>query len=176
MFALAYDAALRREELCSIQIRDIDPAYRLLRIRAEATKNRRGRTVPYSEATGQLYAAYLEIRSRLSGERGPLFLSESPRNQGHPLTIWAWSKVTKEISEAARVPEFTSHALRHLCLTDLARAGWDIHEIATFAGHRSLESTMFYIHLSGRELARKLAGGMAQLHAWRVAQLSPAQR
>jgi hypothetical protein len=26
-----------------------------------------------------------------------------------------------------------------LCLTDLARAGWDIHEIALFAGHRCIQ-------------------------------------
>jgi integrase len=53
-------------------------------------------------------------------------------------------------------------------LTDLARANWDIHEIATFAGHRSIQTTMLYIHLSGRDLAKKLARGMAEIHAVRV--------
>ena len=37
----------------------------------------------------------------------------------------------------------------HLCLTDLARMGWELHAIATFAGRRSTESTLTYIHLSG---------------------------
>jgi integrase len=40
MLALAYDAALRREELCSLRTDDVDPAHRTLRIRAETTKNR----------------------------------------------------------------------------------------------------------------------------------------
>jgi hypothetical protein len=31
---------------------------------------------------------------------------------------------------------------------------------------------MQYIHLSGRDLAAKLANGMAQVHAWRTAQLA----
>jgi integrase len=66
------------------------------------------------------------------------------------------------------VPEFTTHSLRHLCLTDLARANWDVHEIAAFAGHRSIQTTLLYIHLSGRELALKLAKGMEQIHAWRT--------
>jgi site-specific recombinase XerD len=57
-------------------------------------------------------------------------------------------------------------------LTDLARAGWELHAIATFAGHRSLTTTLQYIHLSGRDLASKLAQGMAQVHAWRIAQLA----
>jgi site-specific recombinase XerD len=54
-------------------------------------------------------------------------------------------------------------------LTDLARANWDIHEIATFAGHRSIQTTVLYVHLSGRDLANKLARGMAEIHTWRVA-------
>jgi integrase/recombinase XerD len=39
MLALAYDAALRREELCCLRTDDVDPAYRTLRVRAETTKN-----------------------------------------------------------------------------------------------------------------------------------------
>jgi integrase/recombinase XerD len=59
-----------------------------------------------------------------------------------------------------------------LCLTDLARAGWELHLIATFAGHRSTQTTLQYIHLSGRELAIKLQRSMAEVHAQRVAQLA----
>ena len=75
------------------------------------------------------------------------------------------------IAVGAGIPRFSTHTLRHLCLTDLARAGWELHMIATFAGHRSLATTLQYIHLSGRDLASKLARGMAEVHAWRVAQL-----
>jgi integrase/recombinase XerD len=77
MLALAYDAALRREELCSLRTDDVDPGRRMLRIRAETTKTRRGRAVPYSAATGALLVEYLAHRARLSRARGPLFLSES---------------------------------------------------------------------------------------------------
>jgi integrase/recombinase XerD len=38
MLALAYDSALRREELCSLRTDDVDPAHRTLRVRAETTK------------------------------------------------------------------------------------------------------------------------------------------
>src|SRR5204863_7275917 len=65
MLAFAYDAALRREELCSLSTSDIDPARRMLRIRAETTKNMMERMVPYSEATGVLYSAYLKARRLL---------------------------------------------------------------------------------------------------------------
>jgi site-specific recombinase XerD len=45
MVALAYDAALRREELCVLATTDIDPAHRVLRVRAETTKNHKERIV-----------------------------------------------------------------------------------------------------------------------------------
>jgi integrase/recombinase XerD len=172
MLALAYDAALRREELCSLRTDDFDPAHRMLRVRAETTKTRCERAVPYSAATGVLLVEYLRHRGGLSAARGPLFLSESHRNHAQPLSLWTWSKVVRRIALAAGVPRFSTHTTRHLCLTDLARMGWEVHAIATFAGHRSTDSTLRYIHLSGRELAAKLTSSMAQIHTWRVAMLT----
>jgi len=168
MLAMSYDCALRREELCNLETGDIDPARRMVRIRAENTKGRRERLVPYSEPTGELYARYLGHRRQISRDRGKLFLSESRRNSGQPLTIWTWSKRVAELADRSGVEQFTTHTPRHLCLTDLARTNWDIHEIATFAGHRSIQTTLLYIHLSGRELAAKLTQGMAEIHAGRV--------
>ncbi|HEY6407166.1 MAG TPA: tyrosine-type recombinase/integrase [Ktedonobacteraceae bacterium] len=168
MLALGYDAGLRREELCLLEIGDIDPSQRLVQIRAETTKSRSARVVPYSEQTGLLYMAYLQERRKLSRARGPVFVSESKRNRGEPISIWTWSKVTEGIAQRSGVQQFTTHTLRHLRLTDLARCGWDIHEIALFAGHRSTDTTLQYIHLSGRDLKAKVEQSMANIHAWRV--------
>jgi len=174
MLALAYDAALRREELCALRTDDLDPGMRMLRVRAETTKNRLERIVPYSAPTGLLLADYLRHRAGLSRARGPLFLSESRRNTAQPVTLWTWSKVVRRVAVAAGLPRFSTHTTRHLCLTDLARMGWEIHAIATFAGHRHTDSTLQYIHLSGRDLAEKLAAGMEHIHAWRIGMLAEA--
>ena len=172
MLALAYDAGLRREELCLLRSDDVDPAHRMLRVRAETTKSRRERIVPYSTTSGVLLRQYLAERRLLSTARGPLFLSVSRRNHGQPVSLWTWSKVVRKIALRADVPRFSTHTLRHLCLTDLARAGWELHAIATFAGHRSLATTLQYIHLSGRDLAATFERSMAEVHAWRMAQLN----
>ena len=100
MLALAYDAALRREELCSLRTDDLDPAHRTLRVRAETTKTRRERVVPYSAPTGVLLADYLRHRAAISRARGPLFLSESRRNHAEPLSLWSWSKVVRRVALA----------------------------------------------------------------------------
>ncbi len=174
MLALAYDAGLRREELCLLATGDIDPAHRLLTVRAETTKSRRGRVVPYSEATGSLLSAYLAHRKTLTRARGPLFIAESRRNAGGPLSFWTWSKVVHSLAKRADLPQLSTHTFRHLCLTDLARAGWELHEVATFAGHRNTSTTLIYIHLSGRELTAKIA--RASLHVARMAEAAEVLR
>jgi integrase/recombinase XerD len=54
------------------------------------------------------------------------------------------------------VPMFTTHTFRHLRLTDLARCKLELHEIAMYAGHRSLKSTYQYIQLSSVELEERV--------------------
>jgi integrase/recombinase XerD len=172
MLALAYDAGLRREELCLLRTDDIDPAHRTLRVRAETTKSRRERVVPYSAAAGALLRGYLAHRRTLSSDRGPLFLSESRANRSQPISPWTWSKVVRALALRADLPRFSTHTLRHLCLTDLARCGWEVHAIAQFAGHRSTTTTLQYIHLSGRDLAKRLNAAMSDIHTWRIAALA----
>lgn len=171
MLALAYDCALRREELCSLATGDIDPSLGTITIRAETTKTRVGRVVPYSPATADLFAAYLPMRRQLVHARGPLFLSGSARNRATPISRWTWSKVVLHLGRPTGVAKLSTHSFRHLCLTDLARSGWEIHEIAAFAGHRSMQTTLIYIHLSARDLSSKFALGMASVHAERMALL-----
>ena len=74
--------------------------------------------------------------------RRALFVSASRRNRSEPITPWTWSKVVRALALDAEVPAFSTHTLRHLCLTDLARSGWELHAIATFAGHRSTQTTL----------------------------------
>jgi integrase/recombinase XerD len=100
MFALSYDSALRRQELLTLDTADIDPAHRLVRIRAEHAKNRCERVVPYSEPTARLYASYLEQRRQISRARGRLFLSVSNRNAGRALSIWSWLKTVISAADA----------------------------------------------------------------------------
>ena len=116
MRSLAYDGGLYREELCALRSEDLDPAHRTVRVRAETTKGCRERVVPYSSTTAVLLQAYLAYRRTLSTARGPLFLSESPRNRAAPITLWTWSKVIRRIALQADVPQFSTHTLRHLML------------------------------------------------------------
>ncbi len=166
MLLLAYDGALRREELVRLSISDFDFAYRQIRVRAEHAKNGSERVVGYSKVTSHFLEAYLQQRRQLSTEQGVLFRSESRRNPGSPLSLILWSKVVESLAERAGVPRFTTHTPRHLRLTHLARAHMDLHQIATYAGHRSLQTTMLYLHLSGVELTEAVSRSLAGFEQW----------
>ena len=161
MLALAYDGALRREELVSLDVDDLEPAWSLVHLRAETTKSQRAREVTFGAATGQLLVAYLRQRRQAFGRiDGALLRSVSRRNHGEPLGPSSWSKIVTRLGKRAEVPQLAPHTFRHLRLTHMARAGFELLEIARYAGHRQLETTMVYIHLSGRELGEKFARNM----------------
>lgn len=48
--------------------------------------------------------------------------------------------------------EWVIHTLRHTCLTELARKGWQAPAIQQWAGHKSLAVTQRYIHAAGIDL------------------------
>lgn len=160
MLALTYYGALRRSEITSLSIEDFDFAHRLIRIRAETTKSRRERIVCYSPAVAPVLAAHLMQMKREDINRGALFRSESDRNLGVPLSFWTWSKTVRKWALISGLTDISTHTFRHLRLTHLARAGWKLHELATYAGHRDPGTTQIYIHLSGRDLAARMAGAI----------------
>lgn len=115
--------------------------------------------------TSTLICRYLNRRHTMRSAPDAMFLSESPPKRSEPITAYTWTKVVERIAKRSSLPRLTTHTMRHLRLTDLARAGLDIHEIATFAGNRVLQSTLIYIHLSARDLTASLARTMAGMTA-----------
>ncbi len=48
----------------------------------------------------------------------------------------------------------------------MARAHLDLHQIALYAGHASLQTSMLYIHLSGVELTEAVSRSLASFERW----------
>jgi len=156
MFALAYYGALRREELVNLRVTDFDFAHRLIRIRPETTKSSTARVVCYAATAGKALAEYLDYRHRIDWHAGLVFISESHRNSGQPITKWSWSKIVERLARQAGIAGFSTHSLRHLRLTHLAQAGWKLHELSAYAGHRNPQTTLMYLHLSGTDLLARM--------------------
>ncbi|HBE3007764.1 TPA: tyrosine-type recombinase/integrase [Escherichia coli] len=162
MLALAYFGALRRAEVTALTLEDIDPAHRLIRIRAEITKSRRERVVCFGPDVTPVLADHFWRLKQAGWKQGALFRSVSDRNYGVPLSLWSWSKTVHRWALDSGLPQITTHTFRHLRLTHLARAGWKLHELAAYAGHRDPRTTQIYIHLSGSDLAGRIAAAVAE--------------
>jgi site-specific recombinase XerD len=162
MVLLAYEGALRREELMLLRVDDIDWARGIITIRPETTKNGRMRHVPISGAVLHLVRRYIEGNRRTllaayDGEDlGQIFLSESTRNPGRPLAVGAFDEIVERVREKVGLPLLTPHTLRHQRCTILKRAGISLDEIALIAGHKSTETTRLYIHLAPSELSQRI--------------------
>jgi integrase len=169
MFMIAYDTAMRRVELVRCRLEYICAG--CLTLPAAVTKNRKKREIDLAPETQELLARYLEYRSTITGDGGCVWLSESPRNFGQPITEWTWYDVVAKIAEQAKVRWFHPHTMRHQRLTDLAIDNWSELKIAAVAGHRSTKSTMKYIHLSGRETSPGYRPPSHNMYRYRITQL-----
>jgi len=162
MILLAYDAALRREELVSLRVDDVDWSRGVVTIRPETTKGGRMRHVPVSGYALYLVRQYIEVDRRALvaaydvDDSGPIFLSESTRNPGRPLAVGAFNEIIERVRERVCLPALTPHTLRHQRCTILERAGVDLDDIALIAGHKSTETTWLYIHLAPTELCKRI--------------------
>ena len=101
---------------------------------------------------------------------GLIFSSEG--KPGQPMDFRkAWSKALRaaNISEkdifnadgTVKLEKFTFHCLRHGFCSGLSDAGKGINQIAKLAGHKSIQTTMKYIH-QGRDQKRQIVDELAQ--------------
>ena len=160
LLLVCYDGALRRQECLHLRVEDIDDVSLTIKVRAETTKNGKERLVVLSPITYQKLHQYVtRERKRLIEDYGGdvngfIFLSESHRNPGQPLSVWTFQDVMKKVREIVGTPALTPHKLRHLMLTDLVRGGMEIHEVGYYAGHASLDTTYLYLHPQRATIAR----------------------
>src|SRR6266567_3437391 len=130
---LAHDGALRREEIVLLRVDDIDWQTHTITVRAEISKNKMPGTIVLSHPTWTRLKEYLEEdRATLAAAygaeaNGPLFLSDSHRNPGQPLSKWTVTDIFDRISDALEIPQLTPHKMRHLMLTELKKSGMERH-------------------------------------------------
>jgi integrase/recombinase XerD len=148
-----YATAIRRTELCSLQLHDIDWSRRVLFVRQG--KGRKDRVVPIGERALAWLEVYRDhVRPRLvAGKEGPwLFLNRDGR-------AIAPKKLTGRVGVyiAAVRPGGSCHLLRHTAATLMLEGGADIRYIQALLGHENLDTTQIYTQVS--------IGRLQQVHA-----------
>lgn len=144
-----YATGLRRAELARLKIADIDSARNVIHV--QGGKGRKDRDVMLSP--NLLEALREHWRSLRRKPAIWLFPGNRWHTADHPISpkvIWF---ACKEAAQRAGIrKEVHPHTLRHCFATHLLEAGADLRTIQILLGHRDLEETTIYLHLSQQHL------------------------
>jgi integrase/recombinase XerD len=144
-----YATGARRAELTHLKVSDIDSQRMVIRI--QGGKGRKDRDVMLSpKLLEELRAHWRRLQRKPSSW---LF----PGNRHHcgdqPIdTKTVWHACKQAAKRAGIQKDVHPHTLRHSFATHLLEAGADLRMIQILLGHRDLEETTIYLHLSQRHL------------------------
>jgi len=146
-----YATGIRRTELARLQIRDVDSQRMVIHI--QGGKGRKDRDVMLSPV---LLAALRQYWRGL--KRKPtqwLFPGFRRHSAEFPITTNAIYYACEQAARRAglQAKKVHPHMLRHCFATHLLEAGADLRTIQLLLGHRDLEKTTVYLHLSQRHLS-----------------------
>ena len=146
MLSVFYGCGLRRNEGCSLLVKDVLFREKLLYVRKG--KGKKERYVPMSEKVVRSLKEYLyHGRNGFlnSGKLEGLFLSKA----GNHITDQAMALSLKRLAKKAGLQKpVTLHLLRHSIATHLLQNGMPLQQVAEFLGHASLDSTQIYTRVA----------------------------
>jgi integrase/recombinase XerD len=140
MLTLTYAAGLRLGELIHLWTEDIDLSRRTIRVRQG--KGQKDRYVPLAAALTT------RMREHLAARQGGrwLFPADAADRPLHATAVqktYQLSKIRAGVKKHGGV-----HGLRHAYATHLLEAGAPLAKIQQLLGHRSITTTMRYLHLT----------------------------
>lgn len=146
-----YATGLRRAELVGLKASDIDSERMIIHVRGG--KGRKDREVMLSPKLLE----ELRLYWRTLRKKPPTWLF--PGNRWHtaerPIdTKVPWQACRQAAERAGLGTDIHPHTLRHCFATHLLEAGADLRTIQLLLGHRDLEETTIYLHLSNLRLTQ----------------------
>ena len=150
MLEVFYASGIRRAELCSLEMADVNPERGTLTVRRG--KGKKDRVVPLGGRAASWVARYVrEVRPRLSLDTRTqaLFLT----GYGEAFNPDVVSRMVSSWIRAAGLgTKGSCHLLRHSCATHMLEGGADIRYIQQLLGHEKLETTAIYTEVTIRQL------------------------
>lgn len=142
MVALMYSAGLRVGEVCNLKYSDIKRSS--MRIHVAQAKNRSDRYAILSQKSLDMLTEYWYAYGKPTKW---LFPSKQDTSRPCKTAILA-NQVLQHRKKLDLNPKLNCHSFRHAFGTHLYEAGTDLLTIKELLGHKSLNSTVIYVHLS----------------------------
>jgi integrase len=130
----------RRQELASLRAEDVDLQNGTISVAACYSKTGESRTLPL----GPRLKAVLQDALPACGSTSTMLVNE----QGRPWSLDALSAQFRATCVQARIGSLGPHVLRHTFASRLVMAGVDLRTVQELMGHKSIEMTLRYSHLS----------------------------
>lgn len=149
----AFYAGLRVKEIVNLRWQNID--FKNVQLTVTKTKSGNERTIPIRKKIQGILKAW----HRYNGlpKKGLVFPSRKAYADEIKMSKQNISRVFKSyVKDAGLKDSITFHGLRHSCGTELMRMGFDINETAKILGHKSLDVTRRYEHLTQSDLSDKM--------------------
>lgn len=143
---------LRRCEVLGLRLKDLLVGERKVFVREG--KGGHQRVVPMADSFFAAVGEYLHDERPETATDYLFVVLKGPR-RGQPLSAEGVDEVLVGARSRAGLDHGTCHELRHTCLTRLREAGMSLEAIQAQAGHRSIESTRVYLHLTNDWLAEQ---------------------
>ncbi len=156
-------AGLRRCEVLGLRLEDVWVAER--RLFVAQGKGGHQRVVPVADRFFVAVGDYLHDERPKAAPTDRLFVVLKGRRRGAPLSEEGLDEVLGGARARAGLGHATCHELRHTCLTRLREAGMALEAVQAQAGHRSIESTRMYLHLTNDWLAGEYRRAAALIDA-----------
>jgi len=148
MLTTLYSTGVRRAELCHLRVTDIDSQRMIVHIRQG--KGGHDRDVPLSEKlleTLRVYWRWMKPKQYLFPGTVKNWRADVPVTTKVP-----WQACQQAAKRAGITKRIGPHTLRHCFATHLLEAGADLRTIQVLLGHRKIEHTTIYLHLSRKHL------------------------
>ena len=144
IISLLYSAGLRVSELVNIKLQDIDFEKAQGRIKG---KGSRERIFFFSKNLAEELKGYIEKKQVKN------YLFQSTLDSGKHVTARDVQRIIKRAALKANINrKVTPHTLRHSFATHLLEAGIDIRKIQILLGHKRIDTTTIYTHVSNKSL------------------------
>jgi integrase/recombinase XerC len=146
---LLYATGIRVAELCGLDVDDLDPDRRTIRVLGKGGKQR---TVPVGEPAIRAIERWRRHGRPIlaTGGSGPALFLGARGGRLHP-TI-ARRIVHARSAAVEGVRDLSPHGLRHSAATHLLEGGADLRSVQEILGHASLQTTQLYTHVSAERL------------------------
>ena len=167
---LIYCCGLRLSECLTLTIHDIRGDENKLWIRNG--KGHQDRLVPISDAMVEDLRNYWKFHHHPlllfpnagRGDNDPEKLAERMRTAKNPMPYSSLQRLMLVARKELNLPKASVHTLRHSFATHLVEAGASLHTVQAILGHRQINTTMVYLHLThhSEQNALRLIEGLSR--------------